>query len=358
MFIRVPITTEVIEKNADLQPNGKFEDHKIVIEFDPRKRDYHKLFNLKRSVKISWINEGAFDAQELSGFSWPIVDRITTATGYYANQAGERVYFTPQIERLSTQRNVSDVVLRLGVLLCMIVGLGSRKASWLMKALVQVTASKSAIDRWVDDVADSLPSEDELVKLLHQQKPIPQGHFDEIFPRGAEACALALQDEHGRIVAIEEVEQRDEEHVKPFLERLNRLGLNLGTFSIDHCQASFHAIAAVFPQAQIQDDSFHLLQTIWRKVWGEFRAHRRDLKARSEASETQWDSEKLKGLATNLWKNRYVFFKADEKLSAKEKEILREVLQTQPEVSFLRGFLLKVWAIFEGPQTEAQAQAK
>jgi hypothetical protein len=37
---------------------------------------------------------------------------------------------------------------------------------------------------------------------------------------------------------------------------------------------------------------------------------------------------------------------------------MQEVLQTQPEVSFLRGFLLKVWAIFECPTTEAEAQAK
>jgi hypothetical protein len=358
MFIQVPVTTEVIEKNADLQPKGKFEDNKIVIELDARKRDYHKLFNLKRSVQISWINDSTFDVQELSGFSWPIVYRVTTATGYYANEAGERVYFTPQIERLSTKRKVSDVVLRLGVFLCIIVGLGARKASWLMNVLFQVTASKSAIDRWVDDVADSLPSEDEMVKLLHQQKPITQGHFDEIFPRGTDACVLALKDEHGRIVAIEEVEKRDEEHVKPFLERLKGLGLDLKAFYIDHWQAYFNAITAVFPQAHIQYDYFHILQNIWRKVWGEFRAHRRDLKARSEAVETKWYSEKLKALATKLWKHRYVFFKADDNLSAKEKEIMSEVLQTQPEVSFLRGFLHKVWAIFEGPQTEAEAQAK
>ena len=37
---------------------------------------------------------------------------------------------------------------------------------------------------------------------------------------------------------------------------------------------------------------------------------------------------------------------------------MQEVLRTQPEMSFLRGFLHKVWAIFEGPTTEAEAQAK
>ena len=34
------------------------------------------------------------------------------------------------------------------------------------------------------------------------------------------------------------------------------------------------------------------------------------------------------------------------------------VLRTQPEMSFLRGFLNRVWAIFEGPTTEAQALVK
>jgi transposase-like protein len=182
--------------------------------------------------------------------------------------------------------------MRLGVFLCIIAGLGSRKASWLMSVLFQVTISKSSLDRWVDEVADSLPSEDEMVKLLHQQKPITQGHLDEIFPLGTEACVLVLKDEHGRIVAAEEVEKRDEEHTKPFLERLQRLGLEIEVFYIDHWQAYFNAIGAVYPKAEIQYDYFHILQNIWRKAWDEFRAHRRDVKARGEAAETKWYCEK------------------------------------------------------------------
>ena len=57
MLVQIPVTTEVIEKNADLQPSAKVEENRIIIEFDTRKRDYHKLFDLKRSVEISWINE-------------------------------------------------------------------------------------------------------------------------------------------------------------------------------------------------------------------------------------------------------------------------------------------------------------
>jgi Transposase len=282
MIIQVPVTTEVLDQNEGLCPSGKAEENKIIIEFDTRKRDYHKMFKLKRSVKIHWLNQRTFDVQELSGLAWPIRYRVTTADGYYSDAQGQRVYFTPEIGGLSTQRKVSDVVLRLGVFLCVIAGLGRRQTSWLMEVLFQVSVSKSALDRWVDEVADSLPSADEIVKLLHHQKPVTQGHFDEIFPLGTQACVLVLKDEHGRIVAAEEVEKRDEEHVKPFLERLQRLGLDLTTFYIDHCQAYVNAISVIYPQANIQFDYFHILQNIWRKVWGEFRIHRRDLKERGQ----------------------------------------------------------------------------
>ena len=130
------------EKNADLLPSGKVEDHRIVIALDTRQRDYHKLFHLKRNVQIAWTNELTFEVQELSAFSWPIIYRITTATGYYAVEPGQRIYFTPQVAGLSTQRKVSDVLLRLAVFLCIIAGLGARKASWLM--MPKKTASRSS----------------------------------------------------------------------------------------------------------------------------------------------------------------------------------------------------------------------
>ncbi len=358
MFVQIPVTTEVIEKNADLQPKGQVEENRLIIELDTRQRDYHKLFQLKRNVRINWSNERTFEVQELSAFSWPLVYRITTADGYYLSAPGQRVNFTPQLQGLCTKRKVSDVALRLGVFLCIIAGLGSRKASWLMSVLFQLSVSKSALDRWVTEVAEALPSEDEMIKLLHQQKPITAGHFDELFPVGTEACVLVMKDEHGRILAAEEVEKRDEEHVKPLLERFQRLGLKFTCFYIDHCQAYFNAIGAVYPQAEIQYDYFHILQNIWRKVWGEFRCHRRDLKARGEAAETKWYARKLKKMAAHLWKNRYLFFKAEENLSAHEKDTMQEVLTQQPELSYLRGFLLKVWDIFEGPVTAAEAQEK
>jgi transposase-like protein len=358
MIIQVPVTTEVLNQNEDLHPNGKAENQKLIIEIDTRKRNYQRLLGLKRKTKIGWINERCFEVQELSAFAWPILYRVTTADGYYKNEEGERVYFTPEIAGMSTKRKVSDVVVRLGVYLSIIAGLGTRAAALLMKVLFQVEISKSAIDRWIDEIAETLPSEEEMVKKLHQQKPVTSGHLDELFPRGGSACLLVLKDEHGRILLTEEVEKRDEEHVKPFLERIKKLGLDLQTFYTDHWQAYANAIKAVFPNAQLQLDYFHILQNIWRKVMDEFRRHRRNLKERGEAAQTAWYAEKLKRLAAELWKHRYIFFKSDKNLSDKEKEIMQKVLNIQPEVAFLRGFLNKVWAIFNGPTTELEAQLK
>jgi hypothetical protein len=170
------------------------------------------------------------------------------------------------------------------VYLSIIAGQGARAAAMLMKVLFQVEVSKSAIDRWIDEIAETLPSEEEMIKLLHQQKPITGGHLDELFPRGGGACVLVLKDEHGRILMTQEVEKRDEQHVKPFLERIKVLGLDLQTFYTDHWQAYANAIKAVFPHAQLQLDYFHILQNIWRKVMDEFRAYRRDLKERGETA--------------------------------------------------------------------------
>jgi len=94
MYIQIPVKTEVMEKNADIGTNGKFENGKIVIEMDTRKRDYQKILGVPRGEPIEWINERTFEVQELSSFAWPIVYRITTADGYYRRE-GERLYFTP-----------------------------------------------------------------------------------------------------------------------------------------------------------------------------------------------------------------------------------------------------------------------
>ena len=58
------MTTEVLEKIDDLNPRGRVENNQILIEFDTRNRDYHKLLGLSRKTIIAWSYERTFDVQE------------------------------------------------------------------------------------------------------------------------------------------------------------------------------------------------------------------------------------------------------------------------------------------------------
>lgn len=107
--------------------------------------------------------------------------------------------------------------------------------------------------------------------MLNEKQPINECHLDEIFPRGFNHCVLVIKDEHGRILATEPVKKREEETVKPFLQRMKNLGISFQTFYTDGCRAYYNAIRAIFGhQVAIQYDYFHViiagLETIMEMV--------------------------------------------------------------------------------------------
>jgi hypothetical protein len=85
-------------------------------------------------------------------------------------------------------------------------------------------------------------------------------------------------------------------------------------------------------------------------------ARRRQLKANSEQVSTPWYKTKLEVLAKSLWENRYLLFKADERLSQEEKERLVQIVQADQKVGRLRAFLGGIWRIFEDSQDEQEAR--
>jgi hypothetical protein len=356
VYVRVPVSTEVIEVNADCQIGGAYEEGKLMITIDTRDQNHHQRLGLGTKTELHWGKEQSYEAQELSALAWPIRYRVLTREGYYLDEAGERVHFTTQARGIDRRRQVSEVLMRAAMLLVVIAGVGYRRAAWLLKQLFHVETSKSAVQRWVKEIAEQLLGADEIIRLLNQQQPITEAHFDEIFPRGMDTCVLVLKDEHGRMVATQAVDKRDEGSVKPFLQRMKDLGLRLQSFYIDGCQAYYNAIRAVFGQAvKIQYDYFHILQNAWRHLWRWTVAHRRQIKANSEQASTPWYKEKLKALAKSLWENRYLLFKAEERLREEEKERLLEIVQADQKVGRLRAFLGGLWRIFEDSQEEQQA---
>jgi hypothetical protein len=229
------------------------------------------------------------------------------------------VYFTSSANGIDARRHVSKVLMRAAILLLVIAGMGYRRVAWLMEALFHVSTSKSSLQRWVGEIASELPTGDEIVRLLNDKQTIKECHLEEIFPRGLNHCVLVIKDEHGRVLATEPVKKRDEESVKPFLQRMKNLGLSFRTFYTDGCRAYFNAIRAVFGQkVAIQYDYFHIIQNAWRHLWKWAVAHRREIKKRSEKVTTPWYKKKLETLAVALWDNRYLLFKAEQRMTDEE----------------------------------------
>jgi hypothetical protein len=220
-----------------------------------------------------------------------------------------------------------------------------------------VDVSKSSLQRWVTALAETMPSGDEIIGMLNEKLPIHEGHLDEIFPSGTDQCVLVLKDEHGRILAAQQVKKRDEAHVVPFLERFKKLGLQFNAFYTDGWKAYYNAIRSVFGAGvAIQYDYFHILQNAWRHLWKWAVKRRRAHKARSEKVKTPWYKEKLKALAKSLWENRYLLFKAQERMTEEEKEQLSDIVEADKEVGRLRSFLGGIWHIFEDSDDEQEAR--
>jgi hypothetical protein len=355
LYVTVPISTEVIESNPDCTISGAYEDGMLMITIDTRQQHIHQRLGLGTKTKLQWGPEHVFEAQELSALAWPIRYRVLTRDGYYVKDK-QRVPFTTAAHGLDARRAASAVLLRAAVLLVVVAGVGYRRAAWLLEQLFHVKTSKSAVHRWVEEIADSLPSADEMIKALNAKQPITAAHFDELFPRGSRACVLVLKDEHGRLIATHEVDKRDEATVTPFLERMQKAGLELKAFYTDGCTAYYNAIRSVFGRSvAIQYDYFHIMQNVWRHLWKWAVARRRQIQTRSQQVATPWYKKKLEALAKSLWENRYLLFKADERLTEEEKERLVEIVAAEQHVGKLRAFLGGVWRIFEESQDAQEA---
>ena len=136
-----------------------------------------------------------------------------------------------------------------------------------------------------------------------------EAHLDEIFPKGwPKGCKMVIKDEHGRILATKEVEERTKANVKAWLEQLQGWGLNFRAFYIDRCKAYKQAIAEVSRDATIQYDYFLIIQNIFRHLWRAMVAHRKEIKAEAKQAFDEEYRAWLEGLAKRLWKHRGLLF--------------------------------------------------
>lgn len=359
--LMVPLTTEVLTAHRKLvtRVHSNATDG-IVVHMDVRRDSWWRVLGLKHHTKVHWADIRTIDIHELSVAQRSIRYRLTYGDGWYADADGKRRYFAlqPHLQGIDLNRRCTLVAIRTSVLLLVMAGVGVRFVSWLMAAIFHFEVSKSSLDRWVKECADQLPDAAGMAQALHSKQAITEAHFDEIFAKGQrpKRCSLVLRDEHGRIFAVREVEQRDEATVSAFLEDVKKWGIVPHTFYVDGCDAYRAAISKVFPNAAIQYDYFHVIQNIWKKLWSAIVCRRKTLKDRSQEVGTPAYAKRLAALAQRIWENRWVFLKRDENMSEEERAAMVELMEADKPLATVRGFAEEVWKLFEESKTQDQAR--
>jgi hypothetical protein len=193
----------------------------------------------------------------------------------------------------------------------------------LLRDLYGVTTSVSALERWKNHEADRLPSIGLLIQQLNAKKPISALHLDEYKATGTKSWELAIRDEHGRLLFSIRMKQRDARQIKAILRWFRMLGLAISLIYVDFWLAYPPALKAIYPEAEIQYDFFHVIQNIHRHLYKALTAYRKAFKAaNTEPAQAAVRQE----LHKKLWRHRYVLFTNEENLTDKQRSILDELL--------------------------------
>ncbi len=360
--IEVEVETEVLRLNEDIFKKAVYvQGRGLILHLDARKRNWQKVLDLPVGTKVCFSRARIVDIKELSSFLKPIFYQLTIFDGHWIDEEGIRHDFglDAYLPGIDLRRGVTTVTLRAAVLLSVLACVGLRSVVWLMEELFHVEISKSSLGRWIEEAAGHLPDAEGMVKRLIADKPVREAHLDEIFPKGwKKGCVMVIKDEHGRILATHETDERTKKDVKAWLERLKSWGLNFTSFYIDGCIAYRQAIPEVYPQATIQYDYFHIIQNIFRHLRRGMVALRKEIIGEAEAEIDEKQEKWLEGLAKRLWTHRYLLFKHEEKMDEEEQEALLQLMTDADEVSILRGFITKVWGIFGESSDKKDAEKR
>src|SRR5262245_21425142 len=132
------VVTEIYE---DAFVGSSIEDGTTIIQFDLRKLDFQRA--LGTTSTICWRKAPySVEIHELSTFHNPIKYLFIVAQGSYLNAQHQRVYFTPDIQGVSTSQHMSHSVIRLACSLAVVCGVSLRHLALLFSLLFLITVSK------------------------------------------------------------------------------------------------------------------------------------------------------------------------------------------------------------------------
>jgi hypothetical protein len=352
--VQMQFESAVTEMYQKAFVGSSMENGTTVIQFDLRQLDFQR--ELGTTSPICWRQDVYHvDIHELSTFHNPIKYRFIVAQGYYLNDQKQRVYFTPDIQGVSTSQHMSKSIIRLCCYLAVVCGVSLRQIALIFSALFLIPITKSSIKRWIDDIGSHLPPPEEMLRQLLAIAPATECHIDGYYPLGTDHCVMVVKDEHDRILMTHEAASENGDEARQFLQQLKDRGLKVTAAFSDYSQSFTEAIKAVFPHARFQADHFHTVKNVWGHLKKSLLSYRRQIKASGEAQQ----DEACLALAKKLWKMRWSLLKKPGNLSAEDQQALAE-LEHEDEgfVHSFRNIIRQLVNIFDHAHSEAQAKLR
>ena len=352
--VQMQFESAVTETYQNAFVGSSIENGATIIQFDLRQLDFQR--ELGTTSPICWRQDVYHvDIHELSTFHNQIKYRFLVAQGYYLNDQQQRVYFTPDIQGVSTSQHMSKSIIRLCCYLAVVCGVSLRQIALIFSTLFLIPITKSSIKRWIDDIGSHLPPPEEMLRQLLAIAPAMECHIDGYYPLGTDHCVMVVKDEHDRILMTHEAASENGDDARQFLQQLKDLGLKVTAAFSDYSQSFTEAIKAVFPHARFQADHFHTVKNVWGHLKKSLLSYRRQVKASGEAQQ----DEACLALAKKLWNMRWSLLKKPANLSAEEKQALAE-LEREDEgfVHSFRNIIRQLVNIFDHAHSEAQAKLR
>jgi len=352
--VQMQFESAVTEMYQDAFVGSSIENGVTIITFDLRQHDFHQA--LGTPARLCWRKESYHvDVHELSTFHNPIQYRFIVAQGSYLHDQNERVYFTPDIQGVSTSQHMSKSIIRLACYLAVVCGVSLRHIALLFSVLFLIPITKSSIKRWIDDIGSNLPTPEQMLRYLLALTPVTECHIDGYYPLGTDHCVMVVKDEHDRILMTHGVASENGDDARQFLQRLKDRGLKVTAAFSDYSQSFTEAIKVVFPHARFQADHFHTVKNIWGHLKQSLLSYRRKIKAKGEEKTDAHVIEQAK----TLWKLRWSLLKKPGNLSVEEKQAIAELEREDTGfVHSFRNIIRQLVNIFDHAHSEAQAQLR
>lgn len=280
--------------------------------------------------------------------------QVTKVRLGYLNDAGEFKTFTAPVPGVQSDLLVTDEVIDQFLYFNVDRNQSLADSVQMLQDVYGVQTSVSAVERWKTGEAEALPSVGHLIKMLNESKKITALHLDEYKATGTKSWELAIRDEHNRLLFSIRLKRRDAWHIKAILRWFRMLGLEIKLFYVDFWLAYPPAIKAIFAEADIQYDFFHVIQNIHRHLYKALTAYR---KAFKKAKTDKQQAELRQQLHKKLWHHRYLLFTNEENLNDEQRHILDELLLEHADtvVEQIVLFRQQIRVIFNECDTFAEA---